>query len=65
MKKKIIYLIAFLFCMSLLAFPNNYNKGSKYPCKKSLAEVASKEQPATAEDFSEICPVAHFLTSTI
>jgi len=65
MKKKIFYLSAFLFCMGLLAFPNNYNKSSKYPVKKNIADVESKEQQSVTEDFSVICPVAHFLISTI
>ena len=65
MKKKIIYLTAFLFCMSLLAFPNNYNKGSQCPGKKTLAAIESKEKQPVVEDFSAICPVAHFLVSQI
>lgn len=63
MKKKLLYVMSFLFCFSLMASSNNYKetgKEKKSPCKLAAKE---KEEEETTAEIMETWPLNHFLLS--
>ena len=60
MKRKIIYTISFILCMSLYASSKEYiATGKKEDCKERVKALRIMQQ-AAEEEIADLSPIAHF-----
>lgn len=68
MRKKIIYLLAFVLIMSLYASSKDYIKTEKckVACKKQIKEIPQGDKTVSDESgLTELSPATHFLVFQI
>jgi hypothetical protein len=63
MRKKMLYLFAFILSMSLYASSKDCIRTGKcnVVCKKQIKEISKDEKMITEEDMLDLSPVTHFL----
>jgi hypothetical protein len=60
MKRKIIYTLSFILCMSLYASSKEYTAtGKKGDCKEQAKALLVMQQTAE-EEIADLSPIAHF-----